>query len=84
MTLYTLCFGAFFGDMTTKENRLSEAEVYRTIRIVGEAIFSLLFTYLFDINAVGTLLTILFFTLTGMLISQGLYKNFQKTPSTME
>lgn len=50
-----LCFTAsmsvLFGDMTTKSNRLSESEVYRTIRLIGSGLFSVVLSMIYDINA---------------------------------
>lgn len=57
-----LCFTAsmsvLFGDMTTKINRLSESEVYRTIRLIGSGIFSVVLSMIYDIHAYTSIIII--------------------------
>lgn len=48
---FTACMSVLFGDMTTKNNRLSESEVYRTIRLIGSGVFSMALSMIYDINA---------------------------------
>lgn len=66
---YSSAFGVLFGNMTTEENRLSESEVYRTIRLIGSALFSFSLAYLFDRNSEVTVFIIVFLILVASIIT---------------
>ena len=65
---YSSAFGVLFGDMTTEENRLSESEVYRTIRLIGSSLFSLGLSRLFDFNVEITV-----FLINGIILFASIY-----------
>ena len=56
--LFTTSMSALFGDLTTKENRLSESESYRMFRSMGEGIITICISSIFDKNPVLALIII--------------------------
>lgn len=66
---YSMAMTVLFGDMTTKENRLSESEVYRMIRLIGSGIFSLGLSIIFGYSQTLVVIMIMIFTTMASIIA---------------
>lgn len=66
---YSIGMSVLFGNMTTKENRLSESEVYRMIRLIGSGLFSLIFSFVFPFNGFIVIFSMMILCFTSCLLA---------------
>ncbi|WP_392486548.1 MFS transporter [Haloimpatiens sp. FM7315] len=76
---YTTAMSALFGDLTTKEFRLSESESYRMIRGIGEGLLTITLSFVFDKNAIVALIIIGFLIILGTVITLIINRRFEKS-----
>lgn len=70
---------ALFGDLTTKESRLSESEPYRMIRGIGEGILTITLTFVFDKSPILALTIIGTLVILGTIITLIINSKFQRS-----
>ncbi|GAA0783067.1 hypothetical protein GCM10008909_07690 [Hathewaya limosa] len=70
---------ALFGDLTTKESRLSESESYRMIRGIGEGILTITLTFVFDKSPILALTIIGTLVILGTIITLIINSKFQRS-----
>ncbi|WP_340344108.1 MFS transporter [Hathewaya limosa] len=78
-TIYTTAMSALFGDLTTKESRLSESESYRMIRGIGEGILTITLTFVFDKSPILALTIIGTLVILGTIITLIINSKFQRS-----
>ena len=82
--IYTTAMSALFGDLTTKEHRLSESESYRMIRGIGEGLLTITLSFIFDKSPVFTLKIIGVLIVLGSLITLIINGKYYKSMSRSE
>jgi MFS family permease len=79
---FTSSMSALFGDLTTKENRLSESESYRMVRAIGEGLFTIILSFIFDKNPIFALTIVFTFIVLGTIITLVINSLYQKKLKT--
>ena len=76
---YTNTIAVRFGDYTSKENRLSEAESYRMIRACAEGLFSIILSKIFDWNEVMCICIVYICVCVGNVLAIFIEKRYNKS-----